>query len=61
MTAAWMNKSELASYLGYATRTIDRWRKIGYLPKPRYIAGRPRWSAKEIDLWISRQPDFRAS
>ena len=27
MTATWLSKMELATYLGITTRTVDRWRK----------------------------------
>ena len=53
MTATWLSKMELATYLGITTRTVDRWRKDA---TPRYIAGRPRWHIKEVDNWMSKQP-----
>lgn len=59
MTATWLSKMELATYLGITTRTVDRWRKgadFYKFPTPRYIAGRPRWHIKDIDNWMSKQP-----
>ena len=59
MTATWLSKMELATYLGITTRTVDRWRKDAdfyKFPTPRYIAGRRRWHIKDIDNWMSKQP-----
>lgn len=33
MTATWLSKMELATYLGITTRTVDRWRKDADLYK----------------------------
>ncbi len=55
MTSNWISKAETAAYLGVTTRTIDSWRKMGYLPAPRYLAGRPRWNVQELDAWLSKQ------
>lgn len=58
MTATWLSKMDVASYLGLTTRTIDRWRKEAWrnFPHPRYVAGRPRWNIKDVDAWMEKQP-----
>ena len=57
--ATWMNKKQIASYLGKSTRTIDRWLQSGYLPAPKLLNGRKIWSTVMIDKWINKQPDLK--
>lgn len=37
------NRKDLARRYGVSLRTIDQWKKIGKLPKPKYIHG-PMWA-----------------
>mgnify|MGYP001342999277 CR=1 FL=1 len=54
---AMLSKSDLAKYIGFTTRTVDRMVDRGDLPPPRRSSsGAKRWLRSEVDAAISQWP-----
>lgn len=48
-----LTPEQTAQLLAISTRTLIRWDRKGYVPKPvRPSDGTTRWSRKDIELWV---------
>ncbi|SEE94345.1 helix-turn-helix transcriptional regulator [Jiangella alba] len=53
----YMDRAELATYLGVEQDTISAWASRGTMPKPaRYVGRSPLWLVSEIDVWNADRP-----
>lgn len=49
----WMNKKELAAYIGVkSVRTVDRWIGKNHLPKGKQFPTGPHWKKDIVDKWL---------
>ena len=55
MNKRYLTHREVCEILGVHYRTLYRWRKSGYFPKPGYIGRQPVYSPEVVDDWIARQ------
>lgn len=53
----YMDRAELATYLGVVQDTVSAWASRGTMPKPvRYVGRSPLWLVSEIDAWNANRP-----
>lgn len=57
---AMLSKSDLARYIGFTTRTVDRMVDRGDLPRPRLSSsGVKRWLRSEVDECLQNWPEAK--
>lgn len=49
---AWLSNVELAAYLGFATKTINKYQHEGLLPPSRGQYRTRRWHIDDVDAWM---------
>ena len=53
---------EVAKLVNFSTRKIQRWKSMGWFPKPIEIGGNVRWRRVDIERWVADgcpKPDNR--
>lgn len=48
----WMNKQELAKYIGRSVRTVERWVDRKFLPQGKRFPGGLFWEKNIVDQWL---------
>ena len=48
-------KEELAAELGKSPRTIERWVRLGIIPKPVRLGATPYFHVPTIQSWLAKQ------
>jgi predicted DNA-binding transcriptional regulator AlpA len=58
-SGTWLNKEQVAEYLGVHPSTIDRYKRdppSGF-PEPYWLTPtNPRWSRDEVEAWVASRP-----
>jgi excisionase family DNA binding protein len=58
----WLTTEEAGEYLGFAKRTLQRWRTEGTGPPYRKVNGnQARYHVRELDVWMDTNPSVGGS
>ncbi len=52
-----LDKKQLAELLGYEPTTVDKYWRLGKIPKPIKLFGKLLWDKAEVEKWLKKHTE----